>query len=104
MITVSKIAGAAALCLAALPLVAIAGIAQAAPASVVIRDLDMSSAQGQAQFNSRVDRAAQQFCKDRVTGTRTTSVSCIAAVRAEMNDKLAQTQQATAQTSTLASR
>lgn len=86
----SKIAGIAAIALAALPLVAIAGIAQAAPATVQISDLDLSTVEGQAQFKARVKDAARDFCRERaVTGTRISSRSCIAAVEAEMTEKLA---------------
>ena len=88
---VSKIAGIAAIALAALPLVAIAGVAEAAPATVQVSDLDLSTAEGQAQFNARVKGAAQEFCKSRaITGSRIGSTrSCIAGVEAEMTEKLA---------------
>jgi UrcA family protein len=86
----SKIAGIAALALAALPLVAIAGIAEAAPATVQISDLDLSTPEGQSQFKARVKSAAQDFCRERtITGSRISSRSCIAGVEAEMAEKLA---------------
>jgi UrcA family protein len=87
----NKIAGFAAIALAALPLVAIAGIAEAAPATVQISDLDLSTTDGQAKFKARVKDAAVEFCKGReITGSRTSSMrSCVAAVEAEMTEKLA---------------
>ena len=89
--SVTKIAGIAATALAVLPLVAIAGVAEAAPATVQVSDLDLSTAEGKAQFKARVRDAAEDFCKGQaVTGSRTSSMrSCIAAVEAEMTDKLA---------------
>src|SRR5690606_38740382 len=86
----SKIAGAAAIALAALPLVAIAGIAEAAPATVQISDLELSTPEGKAQFKARVKSAAQDYCRDRApTGTRMASRACIAGVEAELTEKLA---------------
>lgn len=95
----NKIAGIAALALAALPLVAIAGVAQAAPAAVQISDLDLASAQGQAEFKARVKDAAKDYCRGKgITGSRSGALrSCIAGVEAEMTEKLA-AQQAQAKT------
>ncbi|MFC3076550.1 UrcA family protein [Phenylobacterium terrae] len=95
----NKIAGIAAIALAALPLVAIAGIAEAAPATVQVSDLDLSTAEGKAQFKARVNDAARDFCRGKeITGSRTGAMrSCIAGVEAEMTEKLA-AQQSGAQT------
>jgi UrcA family protein len=93
----NKIAGFAAIALAALPLVAIAGIAEAA--TVQIRDLDVATVEGRMEFQSRVQDAANDYCRaNAITGSRTASQrACVAAVQAEMNDKMTQVQQARAQ-------
>ncbi|MFC3076551.1 UrcA family protein [Phenylobacterium terrae] len=93
---VNKIAGIAAIALAALPLVAVAGVAEAA--TVKISDLDVATVEGQLEFQSRVKDAASDFCRSHATpGSRARSHgACIAAVQAEMNDKMSQVQQARA--------
>ena len=92
---VNKIAGIAAIALAALPLVAIAGVAEAA--TVKVSDLNVATIEGQLEFRSRVQDAASDFCRDRaVNGLRTASHrACVAGVEAEMTEKLA-AQQSTA--------
>ncbi|HEX2560382.1 UrcA family protein [Phenylobacterium sp.] len=94
---VNKIAGIAAIALAALPLVAIAGVAEAA--SVKIGDIDPSTVEGQLEFQSRVKDAANDYCRaNALTGSRLASHrTCVAAVHDEMNEKLVKVQQAKAE-------
>lgn len=83
---------AATIAMAALPTLALTTVAHAAPMSVKVSDLDMSSTQGQAVFSQRLDRAAVSFCRDQAsaTGTRiNNTAACVAGVRAEATAKLA---------------
>ncbi len=86
----ARIAGLATLALAALPMAALSTAAHAA--SVRIGDLDLASARGAAVYEQRIDAAAGRFCQDeRGLSQR---AACIAGVRAEVNEKLAQRQAA----------
>lgn len=88
----AKFAGAASLVLAALPIAMVATAAKAEPAAVAIADLDVATAGGRAEFDVRVEKAARDFCRDRkVSWSRIPDQrACIAGVKVEMNEKLAQ--------------
>jgi UrcA family protein len=92
----AKIAGIATLALAMLPAAALTTAARAETphahvAHVRIADLDLASAPGKAALAQRTHRAADAFCGDH----RQLSVraACEAAVRHEVQDKLAMTRQ-----------
>ena len=95
----TRFAGLATLALAALPLATVATAARAEPAVVAIADIDVATPAGRAEFDARVDKAAKQFCKERmVSWTRIQdNRACIAGVRVEMDEKLAQARQVNAQ-------
>ncbi len=101
--TTNRIAGLATLALAILPLAAVAGGAHAAPARILVADLDLNSPAGMAAFQDRARHAEDSFCRD---GRALSTVkACQVAVRAEIADKLAQVQQSQlAKSTTLASR
>jgi UrcA family protein len=87
----ARLAGAATLALAALPMAALSTTAYAAPVTVRVADLDLNSLHGQAAYEQRVERAAKRFCKaeKRVASRlRVADGTCVAAVRHEMADKL----------------
>jgi UrcA family protein len=108
-----KISSAAtALALATLPMLAIAGGAQAAPVSVQVGDLDINTAPGAEAFAQRVNVAAHEFCRYATraqSGLRNLgdNQNCKRAVREEMAEKAAARNDAMlakAKSSTLASR
>ena len=90
---IAKTANIALYALAALPFIAIS-MAHAEPATVKISDLNMSQPAHVEQFNSRVEKAANQVCAS-YTERRdlTQSAACTSAVRAEAVEKLGQSQQ-----------
>jgi UrcA family protein len=92
----ARIAGAATLALAVLPVAAIATAAQAAPATVQVRDLDLNTTAGQSAFHQRTEQAAKTFCKGRTNPASMTRMgaTCVAAVKIEMTEKLELVQQA----------
>ena len=93
----ARLAGAATLALAALPMAALSTTAYAAPATIRVSDLDLSSAAGQATFHQRADKAADLFCKAQkrpVSRTRVAEADCMAAVQAEVSEKFAMAQAA----------
>lgn len=86
----ARIAGAATLALAAVPMVALSTTAYAAPTSIRVQDLDLSSAAGQATFEQRAEAAAEAFCKAQtrpVSRLRVAQDDCKAAVKAEVSEK-----------------
>ncbi|HEY8571954.1 UrcA family protein [Phenylobacterium sp.] len=86
----ARLAGAATLALAALPMVALATTAHAAPATIQVRDLDLGTAAGRDTFERRADRAAESFCKAQkrpASRVRAAEAECIAAVKAEVAEK-----------------
>jgi UrcA family protein len=88
------------LTLAAVPLAAgAASVAQAAPATIRIADLDLTSAAGKAVFQHRAEAAAQKVCADTMGVSR--RARCEAAVKEEARDKLAAVQQARIQRASL---
>jgi UrcA family protein len=82
----------ATLVLGALPMLALAGAAHAAPMTLKVSNLD--SAQGVRAFEQSVDAVAQDMCRSQpLVGTRIRNdAACIAAVRAEVAEKLTSTQ------------
>jgi UrcA family protein len=94
--TVSRIAGLATLALAALPIAALTTTAYAAPAAVKASDLNLNTAAGMATFQQRAHWVAKEFCRDaaRAGSKIDASAECRAAVKAEIQDKLAAAQSA----------
>jgi UrcA family protein len=87
----NRVSGAALLALAALPMVALASGAHAAT-TVRVSDLNLLSTDGVAAYQERANVAARAFCDDgRNISYR---ISCKAAVKAELNDKLTDLRQA----------
>jgi UrcA family protein len=85
----SRLAGLATLMLAALPALAVATAAHAAPVTVKISDLDLHTPAGVAEMNRRIDAAAKAFCAQRAdTGSHLISRSCRQAVREELLEQL----------------
>lgn len=100
----SRIAGAATLALAVLPLAAMATASQAAPARVMIADLNLATEEGLTTFNQRAHLAAMSYCSG-IHGL-TARASCRNGVRVELQEKMATIRQARLddQTKTLAAR
>lgn len=88
MFKTSSIAAAASLVLAALPALALASAAHAAPVAIKVADLNLASPAGQKVFAQRVDKVAVQMCREARTG-RFVDAACLNAVRAEAHDKAA---------------
>ena len=90
---ITKITAAAALALAAIPMLALTTAAHAAPMSLKVGDL--STAAGVAAFEQRLDRVAKTLCDAERLGVGARMVKtegCIEAVRAEAMDSLTQSQ------------
>jgi UrcA family protein len=84
----NAIAGIATLALAAIPMFALGTAAHAAqPVVVQVADLDVSTPAGARELDRRINTAASQFCEGATRLAET--VSCKAAVRAEVSDKMA---------------
>ena len=83
---VSRLSSVAMLAMAALPIV---GLASAAHAETVVRisDINLLSPEGAATFQQRAEIAARNYCGD--VYTLNARASCRAAVKAELNDKVA---------------
>ena len=90
MIKTSTLAGVATLALAALPMFALATVADAAtPVAVQVADIDTLSPEGARIYEQRVEKAAMRFCRINNAQSRLTErVDCQNAVRAEMAEKL----------------
>lgn len=60
-------------------------------ATVRVADLDLSSAEGQAKLDQRIDRAARQVCSSANTGSRIAKVdtACVGKARAAIERQLA---------------
>jgi UrcA family protein len=81
----SKISGIAMLALAALPIAALA-TASHAQTVVKVADINVLTPQGVSEFNQRADAAGRKFClPERTVAGR---ASCVAGVKAELNEKL----------------
>ncbi|MCR5878933.1 UrcA family protein [Phenylobacterium sp. J367] len=103
----SRIAGAATLALAVLPLAAISTAAAAAPApSVQVSDINLNTERGQAIFAERVERTANAFCRAERTPVSPLArhAECRAQVRAELNEKMPAVRQAQIARNTYAAR
>jgi UrcA family protein len=70
-------------------------LAQSNEARIVFRDLDLSTAAGAAAFDSRVDQAAADLCRDfSMTGSRIVrNQTCRSIVRAEAMRQLPRSRQ-----------
>lgn len=91
----ARIAGLATLALAALPMAALSTNAYAAPATVQVSDLNLSSEAGMATFHQRTAAAAQAFCSTKAPARALSAQSaCLKGVRAEVTEKLADARQA----------
>lgn len=100
----STISGIAMMALAALPITALATGAHAAPASVKVADLNLTSQAGVAVFNQRADYAARKFCNAELS--LSARANCRDGVRVELNEKMdaIRTAQATRTSTTFAAR
>lgn len=59
---------------------------------IVIGDLNLSTPAGVAEFQRRVERVGQDYCRDHLVGTRIVGDRCLAAVRQEAEDQLSPAQ------------
>jgi UrcA family protein len=87
----TKLVAAGYLVLASVPVAgAMASIAHAQPAPVTVKigDLDLGSTAGQKQFTDRVHAAGRAFCGDEASLQERDA--CMAGVRLEAHEKLAQ--------------
>lgn len=100
----AKIAGAATLALAALPMVAMTTAAHAEPMKVSVAGIDLSSKAGQQAFAHRVQVAGREFCATEKTFTG--REACLSGVRAEATEKMTalESSQHYAGTATIAAR
>lgn len=65
--------------------------AHAATAAVEFADLDLSTAEGQAKLESRIQRASRKVCSEVITGSRIATVDdeCMAKARAQFERQIA---------------
>lgn len=82
----NTVAGLATLALACVPALAISTNAFAAPATVQIADLDLSTPAGAREFDRRMNVAAGRFCND--VRSVSANVTCRRSVRVEVTEKL----------------
>jgi UrcA family protein len=82
----ARISGVAMLALAALPIVALPASALA-ETRVRVSDINLLTPEGMATFNKRAHNAAATYCGD--VWSLNARASCRAAVKAELNDKVA---------------
>jgi len=82
----ARISGVAMLALAALPIAALPASALA-ETRVHVSDLNLLTPEGMATFNQRAHKAAATYCGD--VYSLNARASCRAAVKAELNDKVA---------------
>jgi len=87
----ARFAGVATLALAVLPVAALSTAAHAAPiARIQVADLDLGSTEGVATLRHRVAVAAERFCGGEKALRQ--KEACKAAIRTEVQEKLAQRQ------------
>jgi UrcA family protein len=86
----ARISGPALLALAALPIIALATGANAAT-TVKVSDLNLLTPDGVAAYEARANVAARAFCND--TAIIQQHITCKAAVKAELADKLTELRQ-----------
>lgn len=84
---VAQISGVAALALAALPIAALPAAAFAAPHSVRISDINVTTDDGMQTFQRRAERVARNYCQTD-KDLHLASV-CRKAVKQELNEKVA---------------
>lgn len=102
----STLAGVATIALAAVPIVALATGAQAAPVAVKVSDINISSPRDAHTLDQRVATAAAEFCSNASVGRITLSArhDCLQGARAEIQEQLAQRQVMAAKPQELAQR
>lgn len=102
----STLAGLATLALAAVPVLALATGAQAAPVAVKVSDIDVGSARDAHTLEQRVAAAAAEYCSNASVGRITLSArhDCLQGARTEIQEQLAQRQVMAAQPQQLARR
>lgn len=100
----NTISTAAMLALAVLPIAALSTTAYAAPASVKVADLNLTTSEGLATFQQRADYAARRFCNAELS--LSARANCHKGVQVELNEKMAvvRTAQTTRKPTTLAAR
>lgn len=100
----NTISSAAMLALAVLPIAALSSTAFAAPATVKVADLNLSTVEGLATFQQRADFAARRFCNAELS--LSARANCHKGVQVELNEKMAamRTAQAARLPTTLAAR
>ena len=87
----ATLAGVATIALAAVPILALASGAQAAPAAMKVSDIDVGSARNAHALEQRVAKAAADYCSAASVGRITLAAhqACLQGARAEIQDKLA---------------
>ncbi len=87
----TALAGVATIALAAVPILALATGAQAAPVAVKVSDIDVGSARDAHTLEHRVAKAAADYCSAASAGRITLAAhhACLQGARAEIQDKLA---------------
>lgn len=87
----ASLAGVATIALAAVPILALASGAQAAPVAVKVSDIDVGSARHAHILEHRVSKAAADYCSAASFGRTTLAAhqACLKGARAEIQDKLA---------------
>lgn len=90
----STLAGVATIALAAVPIVALATGAQAAPVAVKVSDINIGSPRDAHTLDQRVSAAAAEFCSNASVGRITLSArhDCLQGARTEIQEQLAQRQ------------
>ena len=102
----ATLAGVATIALAAVPILALASGAQAAPVAVKVSDIDVGSARHAHALEHRVSKAAAEYCSAATVGRITLAAhqACLKGARAEIQDKLAVRQALTGKPQELAQR
>ncbi|WP_312160632.1 UrcA family protein [Phenylobacterium sp.] len=90
----STLAGLATIALAAVPALALATGAQAAPVAVKVSDININAPRDAHILDQRVAAAAAEFCSNAAAGRITLSArhDCLQGARAEIQEQLAQRQ------------
>lgn len=81
----NRLAGLATLALAALPVTALSTAAHAAPAKVVVSDLNLMTSEGDAKLQQRIKAAGLKYCTGRMAATERNA--CREGVHAELSEK-----------------
>jgi UrcA family protein len=89
MIKSATLAGFATLALATVPVLALATAAHAAPVTVQVADIDITTPEGARAFEARVDRAAAKFCRQSTEAMRLSErQACLEGVKLELAEKM----------------